>query len=161
MGFGYLASLDEIKRIARTTSFRPERANAKLSDTDLGIIASNIARAKIDPALRALGVVLPLDQGLSPSGWALLAELNALGAACRVDQINFTENAPNKGAEKPWQCVEFDAALKALQAGQLDLIDIGAGPVSDDQLGGFFYATTEDGGLVDSGGAFRNMDDEF
>jgi hypothetical protein len=153
MSYGYVDDVDDIKLVCRTRSFYPTVNTARLSDTDLQAIATNVALTRIDPVLAALGVALPISPTASPLGWAVLKELNIMGAACRVDRITFTEKAPNAKAETPWQCTDFEEMVKALQEGKLNLLDIPTGPTT---LGvsEFYYLSTEDGGHVDEGGWF-------
>ncbi len=151
--YGYVRSLGKITRLTRTTSFAPANANAKLSLEDVGAIAANIASMQINPVLSALGVSLPITQATSPSGWAVLEEINAYGAACQVDRICFTEKGPNAAQTDPWTCRIFDNQLKALEEGRLSLIDVDSGPaVTDTDYVGFF---------ADQDDFTFSMDDEF
>jgi hypothetical protein len=139
MASGYIEDVAEITRLTRTTKFLPDSPNAKLSTTQVLAMAQSIARTEIDTRLRVLGVTTPVSKAISPSGFFVLKDINALGAACRVDRVNFTEVAPNGRVIDPWQCVEFDKLMTALTEGELNLIDVEGMPEADNDLACWNY----------------------
>jgi len=139
MSYGYVSSADEVIKYTRAQDFRPLRAEAKLHISDVCSICQTIAESRINPVLSSLGINLPLTEEGSPNAWKILAYLNAIGAACTVDRIVFTEVGVSAKDSVPWTCTEFENQLKALAEGKIDLIDFGLSP-SDEDIGEFFYS---------------------
>ena len=139
MASGYIEDVSEITRLTRAQNFLPDSSNAKLSTTQILAIAQSIARTDIDPKLRILGATTPIAKSTSPSGFFILKDINALGAACRVDRIIFTEERPSGRDDRPWQCMEFDKFMTSLLAGEIDLIDVPNMIVKDEDLATFTY----------------------
>ena len=134
MASGYIEDVSEITRLTRAQSFLPDSSNAKLSTTQVLSIAQTVARTEIDPKLRILGVTTPVSKATSPSGFFILKDINALGAACRVDRIIFTETKPSGRDDRPWQCMEFEKLMTALLNGEMDLIDVDGMMLKDEDL---------------------------
>jgi len=153
MSFGYVNVTGDVVRITRARDFKPMKANARLSVDDVQQICADIAESRIDPVLDSLGYVLPVDPTTSPRGWKVLSQINVLGAACRIDQVNFTEAKPSAAKENAeWTCTEFEKQLKLLSDGLLELVDVDQGLDADAMTGDFFYSEEP---------YFGGMDDKF
>jgi len=136
---GYIEDVTEITRLTRAQNFLPDTANAKLSTSQILALGQMVARTDIDPKLRVLGVTTPVSKTTSPSGFFILKDINAMGAACRVDRIVFTETRPSSKESQPWQCVEFDRYMAELISGQIDLIDVDNMIAHDEDLASWTY----------------------
>ena len=139
MAYGYVEDSTEVTELTRADSFRPAQANARLSLTQVLSIAQTVARTEIDPKLKILGATVPVSKAVSPSGFHILKDINALGAACKIDRIIFTEEKPSGRDDRPWQCMEFDKLMASLLAGEMDLIDVPNMIVKDEDLAVFTY----------------------
>jgi len=100
---------------------------------------------EVNALLQRLGFSLPVMSSTSPSGYCILAKLNALGAAALAEEAWCT--AKGEISERAKRLKErYDKMLTEIAEHELDLVDVDGGPATPEALSDSGALDTDEAG---------------
>lgn len=135
---GYCAITD----VERLNPRRKYTGEAILDENDVENFIDDVAY-EMESALRAVSVEVPVSSTTSPLAYAILTSLNALGAAAKAENAEFSASNPLGESEHGIKLqMAYDALLNQITTGELILGDSVGGPVISRSLA--FSGSIED-----------------